>query len=159
MSASPELVSIDATALDDGRANILIVDDRPDKLLVFKTILEDLDQNIITLQSGEDALRWLLDNECAVMLLDVNMPGMDGFETAQLIRARRKTAHMPIIFITAHADEMRIEKGYSLGAVDYMLSPAVPSVLRSKVMVFVQLFNLTLQIKRQAEEKVSLARG
>ena len=158
MSASPELVSIDAAALDDGRANILIVDDRPDKLLVFKTILEDLDQNIITLQSGEDALRWLLDNECAVMLLDVNMPGMDGFETAQLIRARRKTAHMPIIFITAHADEMRIEKGYSLGAVDYMLSPAVPSVLRSKVMVFVQLFNLTLQIKRQADEKVSLAR-
>ncbi len=158
MSASPELVSIDAAALNDGRANILIVDDRPDKLLVFKTILEDLDQNIITLQSGENALRWLLDNECAVMLLDVNMPGMDGFETAQLIRGRRKTAHMPIIFITAHADEMRIEKGYSLGAVDYMLSPAVPSVLRSKVMVFVQLFNLTLQIKRQAEEKVSLAR-
>lgn len=158
MSANPELVSGDAVALDDGRANILIVDDRPDKLLVFKTILEDLDQNIITLQSGEDALRWLLDNECAVMLLDVNMPGMDGFETAQLIRARRKTAHMPIIFITAHADEMRIEKGYSLGAVDYMLSPAVPSVLRSKVMVFVQLFNLTLQIKRQAEESVSLAR-
>ncbi len=158
MSASPELVSIDVAALNDGRANILIVDDRPDKLLVFKTILEDLDQNIITLQSGENALRWLLDNECAVMLLDVNMPGMDGFETAQLIRARRKTAHMPIIFITAHADEMRIEKGYSLGAVDYMLSPAVPSVLRSKVMVFVQLFNLTLQIKRQAEEKVSLAR-
>ena len=158
MSANPELVSTRAVAADDGRANILIVDDRADKLLVFKTILEDLDQNIITLQSGEDALRWLLDNECAVMLLDVNMPGMDGFETAQLIRARRKTAHMPIIFITAHADEMRIEKGYSLGAVDYMLSPAVPSVLRSKVMVFVQLFNLTLQIKRQADEHVNLAR-
>ena len=158
MSANPELVSTRAAAADDGRANILIVDDRADKLLVFKTILEDLDQNIITLQSGEDALRWLLDNDCAVMLLDVNMPGMDGFETAQLIRARRKTAHMPIIFITAHADEMRIEKGYSLGAVDYMLSPAVPSVLRSKVMVFVQLFNLTLQIKRQADEHVNLAR-
>ena len=158
MSATPELFSRNTASPDDGRANILIVDDRPDKLLVFKTILEDLDQNIITLQSGEDALRWLLDNDCAVMLLDVNMPGMDGFETAQLIRGRRKTAHTPIIFITAHADEIRLEKGYSLGAVDYMLSPAVPSILRSKVMVFVQLFNLTLQIKRQADEHVSLAR-
>jgi len=158
MSANAELFSRDTVSLDDGRANILIVDDRPDKLLVFKTILEDLDQNIITLQSGEDALRWLLDNDCAVMLLDVNMPGMDGFETAQLIRGRRKTAHTPIIFITAHADEIRLEKGYSLGAVDYILSPAVPSILRSKVMVFVQLFNLTLQIKRQADEHVSLAR-
>ena len=158
MSANPELVSKSTVALDVGRATILIVDDRPDKLLVFKTILEDLDQNIVTLQSGEAALRWLLDNECAVMLLDVNMPGMDGFETAQLIRGRRKTAHTPIIFITAHADEIRLEKGYSLGAVDYMLSPAVPSILRSKVMVFVQLFNLTLQIKRQADEHVNLAR-
>ena len=158
MSASPELVAKDSASLHDGRANILIVDDRPDKLLVFKTILEDLDQNIITLQSGEDALRWLLDNDCAVMLLDVNMPGMDGFETAQLIRGRRKTAHIPIIFITAHVDETRLEKGYSLGAVDYMPSPAVPSILRSKVMVFVQLFNLTQQIKRQADEHVSLAR-
>ena len=139
------------------QANILIVDDRPDKLLVFKTILEDLGQNIVTLQSGEAALRWLLDNECAVMLLDVNMPGMDGFETAQLIRGRRRSAHTPIIFITAHADEMHTAKGYSLGAVDYLLSPAVPSVLRSKVMVFVQLYNLTLQIRRQADERIVLA--
>ena len=158
MNTSPELTSNSALVPDDGRANILIVDDRPDKLLVFKTILEGLDQNIITVQSGEDALRWLLENECAVILLDVNMPGMDGFETAQLIRGRRRSAYTPIIFITAHADEMRTEQGYSLGAVDYLLSPAVPTVLRSKVMVFVQLFNLTLQIKRQADEHVALAR-
>lgn len=158
MNTSAELVSRSAAVPNDDRANILIVDDRPDKLLVFKTILEDLDQTIVTLQSGEEALRWLLDHECAVMLLDVNMPGMDGFETAQLIRGRRRSAHMPIIFITAHADEMHTAKGYSLGAVDYLLSPAVPNVLRSKVMVFVQLFNLTRQIKRQAEEHVSLAR-
>ena len=158
MNTSPELTSNSALVPDDGRANILIVDDRPDKLLVFKTILEGLDQNIITVQSGEDALRWLLENECAVILLDVNMPGMDGFETAQLIRGRRRSAYTPIIFITAHADEMRTEQGYSLGAVDYLLSPAVPNVLRSKVMVFVQLFNLTLQIKRQADEHVALAR-
>ena len=158
MNPSTDVISQSVVAADDVLANILIVDDRPDKLLVFKTILEDLGQNIITLQSGEDALRWLLENECAVMLLDVNMPGMDGFETANLIRGRRRSAHTPIIFITAHADEMHTAKGYSLGAVDYLLTPAAPNVLRSKVMVFVQLFNLTQQIKRQADEHVNLAR-
>ena len=158
MNTSTEVISPSVVAADDVLANILIVDDRPDKLLVFKTILEDLEQNIITLQSGEEALRWLLENECAVMLLDVNMPGMDGFETANLIRGRRRSAHTPIIFITAHADEIHTAKGYSLGAVDYLLTPAAPNVLRSKVMVFVQLFNLTQQIKRQADEHVNLAR-
>ncbi len=157
VSIRPEPLAISA-APDGGRANILIVDDRPDKLLVYKTILESLNQNIVTMQSGEEALRWLLDNECAVLLLDVNMPGMDGFETAQLIRGRRRSAHTPIIFITAHADEIHTEKGYSLGAVDYMLTPASPSILRSKVTVFVQLFNLTQKIKRQADEHVALAR-
>ena len=139
-------------------ANILIVDDRPDKLLVFKTILEELDQNIVTLNSGEDALRWLLDNDCAVILLDVNMPGMDGFETAELVRGRKKSAHTPIIFITAHADELHSARGYSLGAVDYLLSPAAPNVLRSKVAVFVQLFNLASQIRLQADERIALVR-
>ncbi len=86
------------------RSNILIVDDRLDKRVVFRTILEELDQHIVTASSGEEALRWLLDNECAVILLDVNMPGMDGLETAELIRARRKSSHTPIIFITAFAD-------------------------------------------------------
>src|SRR5574338_539619 len=95
------------------RSNILIVDDRLDKRVVFRTILEDLDQNIVTASSGEEALRWLLDNDCAVILLDVNMPGMDGLETAELIRARRKSAHTPIIFITAFADEMHTARGYS----------------------------------------------
>ena len=158
MHADSERAEKITSAPDEDQANILIVDDRTDKLLVFKTILEDLGQNIVTLQSGEDALRWLMDNDCAVMLLDVNMPGMDGFETAQLVRGRRRSAHTPIIFITAHADEIHTARGYSLGAVDYLPSPALPNVLRSKVMVFVQLFKLTLQIKRQADEKVSLVR-
>src|SRR3954471_15343674 len=79
------------------RSNILIVDDRLDKRVVFRTILEELDQNIVTASSGEEALRWLLDNDCAVILLDVNMPGMDGLETAELIRSRRKSSHTPII--------------------------------------------------------------
>ena len=140
------------------RANILIVDDRADKRVVFSTVLEELGQNVITASSGEEALRWLLDNECAVILLDVNMPGMDGLETAEFIRSRRKSAHTPIIFITAFADEMHTTRGYSLGAVDYILSPVVPNVLRSKVKAFVQLHRLNAELSRRADERVALAR-
>src|SRR5947209_19532862 len=140
------------------RSNILIVDDRLDKRVVFRTILEELDQNIVTASSGEEALRWLLDNGCAVILLDVNMPGMDGLETAELIRARRKSAHTPIIFITAFADEMHTARGYSLGAVDYILSPVVPNILRSKVKALVQLHRLNAELKRRSDERVALVR-
>ena len=144
------------TALE--RSNILIVDDRLDKRVVFRTILEELDQNIVTASSGEEALRWLLDNDCAVILLDVNMPGMDGLETAELIRARRKSAHTPIIFITAFADEMHTARGYSLGAVDYILSPVVPNILRSKVKALVQLHRLNAELKKRSDERVALVR-
>ncbi len=140
------------------RSNILIVDDRLDKRVVFRTILEDLDQNIVTASSGEEALRWLLDNDCAVILLDVNMPGMDGLETAELIRSRRKSSHTPIIFITAFADEMHTARGYSLGAVDYILSPVVPNILRSKVRALVQLHRLNAELKKRADERVALAK-
>lgn len=153
-----ETVPRDAATADGTRANILIVDDRDDKLLAFRTVLEALDQNIVSMRSGEAALRWLLENDCAVILLDVNMPGMDGFETAQLIRTRPKSSHIPIIFITAYVDEMHTARGYSLGAVDYILSPVVPEVLRSKIAVFVQLFNLREQARKKADERVSLAR-
>jgi signal transduction histidine kinase/DNA-binding response OmpR family regulator len=145
-----------ATPLD--RSSILIVDDRLDKRVVFRTILEELDQNIVTASSGEEALRWLLDNECAVILLDVNMPGMDGLETAELIRARRKSAHTPIIFITAFADEMHTARGYSLGAVDYILSPVVPNILRSKVKALVQLHRLNAELKKRSDERVALVK-
>jgi signal transduction histidine kinase len=140
------------------RANILIVDDRPDKRLVFRTILDELGENLVTADSGEEALRWLLENECAVILLDVNMPGMDGLETAELIRSRRKSAHTPIIFITAFADEIHTAKGYSLGAVDYILSPVMPNVLCSKVRALVQLYKLNVELKKRADERVALAR-
>jgi signal transduction histidine kinase/DNA-binding response OmpR family regulator len=140
------------------RSNILIVDDRLDKRVVFRTILEELDQNIITASSGEEALRWLLDNDCAVILLDVNMPGMDGLETAELIRSRRKSAHTPIIFITAFADEMHTARGYSLCAVDYILSPVVPNILRSKVKALVQLHRLTAEVKKRSDERVALVK-
>jgi signal transduction histidine kinase/DNA-binding response OmpR family regulator len=157
-NASREFVPGDTAIANCARANILIVDDRDDKLLVFRTVLEELNQNIVTMRSGADALRWLLENDCAVILLDVNMPGMDGFETAQLIRTRPRSSHIPIIFITAYADEMHTARGYSLGAVDYILSPVVPDVLRSKVTVFVQLFNLRDQVGKKADERISLAR-
>src|SRR5258708_1724243 len=135
-----------------------MANDRLDKRVVFRTILEELDQNIVTASSGEEALRWLLDNECAVILLDVNMPGMDGLETAELIRSRRKSAHTPIIFITAFADEMHTARGYSLGAVDYILSPVVPNVLRSKVKALVQLHRLNIELRRRADERVALVK-
>jgi signal transduction histidine kinase/DNA-binding response OmpR family regulator len=153
-----EIAPRDARIVNGVRANILIVDDRDDKLLVFRTVLEELNQNLVTMQSGADALRWLLDNDCAVILLDVDMPGMDGFETAHLIRMRPRSSHIPIIFITGFADEMHTARGYSLGAVDYILSPVVPNILRSKVAVFVQLFNLTEQTRKKADEHIVLAR-
>jgi signal transduction histidine kinase len=140
------------------RSNILIVDDRLDKRVVFRTILEELGQNIVTASSGEEALRWLLDNEAAVILLDVNMPGMDGLETAELIRARRESAHTPIIFITAFADEMHTARGYALGAVDFILSPVVPNILRSKVRALVQLHALNAELQRRSDERVELVR-
>src|SRR5436190_4047308 len=165
VNANVQQAPVAATTEDPGaaalaeRSSILIVDDRLDKRVVFRTILEELDQNIVTASSGEEALRWLLDNECAVILLDVNMPGMDGLETAELIRSRRKSAHTPIIFITAFADEMHTARGYSLGAVDYILSPVVPNVLRSKVKALVQLHRLNAELKRRADERVALVRG
>ena len=143
---------------DEDKTNILIVDDRPDKLLVLETILEELGQNVVVAQSGDEALRRVLEHDFAVILLDVNMPGMDGLETAAFIRKRQRTAHTPIIFVTAYADEIHTARGYSLGAVDYILAPIIPEVLRSKVKVFVQLHRMTHQIQRQAAERVALAR-
>ncbi|HWE39174.1 MAG TPA: response regulator, partial [Isosphaeraceae bacterium] len=138
--------------------DILVVDDLPEKLLVIETILEGLGQNIVTARSGREALRYLLDREFAVILLDVNMPDMDGLETAAMIRQRRQTSRTPIIFITAFGDDAHSAQGYSLGAVDYIYSPVVPEILRTKVGVFVDLFKKTLQVRRQAEERVALAR-
>src|SRR5207244_3977804 len=102
-------------------------------------------------RSGKAALRRLLAEDSAVVLLDVRMPGMDGFETATLIRERSRTAHTPIIFITAFGDETHVARGYSLKAVDYILTPVVPDVLRTKVSVFVELFRATMEVKRQAD--------
>ncbi len=139
------------------KASILVVDDRADKLLVLGTLLEPLQQNVILAHSGEEALKAMLQREFAVILMDVNMPIMDGLETASLIRERKKTAHTPIIFITAYADEMHTARGYSLGAVDFILTPIIPEVLRTKVKVFVDLHLMAAQIRDQAEQRVALA--
>src|SRR4051794_10987441 len=131
---------------DDDKAKILIVDDVPGKLMAITAVLESLDQTIVTVSSGTEALRQLLNDDFAVILLDVNMPGLDGFETAELIRQRKRSEHTPIIFLTAYPDDAYAEKGYSLGAVDYILTPPAPGVLRSKVAVFVDLYHKTQQI-------------
>ncbi|MCC6659770.1 MAG: response regulator [Phycisphaerales bacterium] len=139
------------------KARVLIVDDLPAKHLVYRAILDNPEFELVSVRSGPEALRALLDQEFAVVLLDVNMPDMDGFETARMIRARKKCAHTPIIFVTAHADELHAVRGYAYGAVDYMLAPIVPEVLRTKVGVFAELYRREQQITRQARDRVAHA--
>jgi len=147
----------DASARDtEDRVSILIVDDLPEKLLVFGTVLEELNQELVFVRSGREALREVLHREFAVILLDVNMPDIDGFETAAMIRQYKRAVDTPIIFITSYADEMQTERGYALGAVDYIQSPVVPHILRSKVRVFVRLFALQRQIRRQADARAAI---
>ncbi len=133
---------------------ILLVDDRPANLLVYTTILEELGQTLVTATSGEEALKLVLKNDFAVILLDVNMPTLNGFDTAALIRKRKKSAATPIIFLTAFTDEMNIIQGYESGAVDFMPTPVVPRVLIAKVRVFIELSQMRRQAAMQAEERV-----
>src|SRR5215472_19128888 len=136
----------------NGKVNILLVDDRKDKLLALNAILAPLGQNLMEARSGKEALRLLLKNEFAVILMDVSMPTMDGFETATLIRKRPASEHTPIIFVTSIGNSpAQMYQGYLLGAVDYILTPIVPEVLRAKVGVFVDLWRKTEHIKQQAE--------
>ena len=131
---------------------ILLVDDAPDKILALEAALSDLGQTVVKATSGSEALRLVLKREFAVILLDINMPGMDGFETASLIRQRKSSAHTPIIFITSFSTaDVEVYRGYSLGAVDYLFTPVTPEVLRSKVNVFVELAKKNREIQRQAE--------
>jgi signal transduction histidine kinase len=133
------------------RVKVLVVDDSADKRIALEASLRDLDVDIVHAPSGPEALRKLLRDEFAVVLLDVRMPGMDGFETAALIRRRPRTAQVPIIFITAFGEETHVARGYSLRAVDYLLTPVVPDVLRTKVGVFVELYRTTEAARRHAE--------
>ena len=138
--------------LADDRVNILLVDDKPANLVALEAMLQGLDQNLIKANSGREALKWLLTHEFAVVLLDVKMPEMDGFETASLIRQRDKSRHTPIIFLTA-ADKSQTQavRGYAVGAVDYLVKPIVPEFVRSKVAVFVELAKKNELLRRQTE--------
>lgn len=134
------------------KVNVLLVDDRPENLLVLRATLAPLGLNLMEAQSCKDALKYLLDHEFAAILLDVMMPEVDGFETARLIREREKSKYTPIIFVTAmFLDDADAFRGYSVGAVDYIMKPFVPEILRSKVSVFVDLFRKTEEVRRQAE--------
>jgi signal transduction histidine kinase/DNA-binding response OmpR family regulator len=144
----------EALMASDDKAKILVVDDLAENLLSYHAILEDLRQEVVAVSSGEEALKEILKHDFAVILLDVNMPGLDGFETAALIRKRKRSAHTPIIFLTAFTDELRATEGYAHGAVDYIASPVVPAILRAKVRVFVDLYHLAAQIRRHAAEQV-----
>jgi signal transduction histidine kinase len=133
------------------RAPILIVDDKPQNLLVLADLLAPLGEEIIQAQSGKEALRVLLNRDVAILLLDVQMPDIDGYELADLIRKREKSRSTPIIFITAHdRDSEEISRGYALGAVDYVFKPIDPIILRAKVSVFVDLFKKTAAIRERA---------
>jgi CheY-like chemotaxis protein len=134
------------------KAKILLVDDRPENLLALEAILSALDQTLVRASSGEEALKALLTDDFAVILLDVQMPGMDGFETAAHIKRRERTRDIPIIFLTAinHGPHHTF-RGYAAGAVDYISKPFDPWVLRAKVSVFVELYMKNCQLKEQAE--------
>ena len=136
------------------QAKILVVDDEPKSLYALQQLLSQLEQNLLIAQSGEEALRLALKNDFAVILLDVRMPGIDGFETARLVRSRDRSKSTPIIFLTAAADEMTaMFRGYEVGAVDFLMKPVIPEVLKSKVAVFVELFRKSERL-RESEDKL-----
>jgi two-component system, sensor histidine kinase and response regulator len=143
----------------DEKVGLLLVDDEPVKLIAHEALLAELGQTIVKASSGLEALQALLQHDFAVILLDVNMPDMDGFELAELIRQRPKFENTPIIFITGYShSEIDRLKGYSLGAVDFIFLPVVPEILRAKVGVFVKLAQQTQLIKKQAERLAGQAR-
>ena len=133
------------------RMKILLVDDNRENLVSLEASLESLGQSLVLAQSGMEALRYLLEDDFAAILLDVKMPEMDGFQTAELIRARKRSRHTPILFLTGYKSDEHLFRGYDLGAVDFLFKPIVPEILRSKVGVFVELSRNTALLRRQTE--------
>ena len=149
---SAPLTRLPADPPIDDRVNILLVDDQPANLVALEAMLQGLGQNLIKAESGREALKWLLTHEVAVILLDVKMPEMDGFETATLIRERDKSRHTPILFLTAADNSQKhAVRGYAVGAVDYLVKPVVPEFVRSKVAVFVELAKKSELLRRQTQ--------
>jgi CheY-like chemotaxis protein len=138
------------------RPRVLVVDDDERNLLAVRTVLEDIG-DVVVAHSGEEALRHLLKGEFAVILLDVYMPGLDGYETARIVRSREQTKRIPIVFLSAvNKETEHLMRGYEMGAVDYVFKPVDPIVLRSKVAVFVDLFAMTKEVERKARQEQAL---
>ena len=136
--------------LPSDRAKLLLVDDRPENLLALEAILEPLGPELVRAQSGEEALRHLLHDDFAAILLDVQMPGLDGFQTAELIKERERTRTVPILFLTAISkDAEHVFRGYDVGAVDYLMKPFDPQILRAKVSVFIELWEKSVELRRR----------
>lgn len=136
------------------QANILIVDDHPQSLMALQELLQGPEQNLVLVNSGEEALRRVIEDDFAVILLDVHMPGIDGFATAKLIRQRQRTRHVPIIFLTgAYEDLPSVFRGYQAGAVDYLVKPLIPEVLKSKISVFVELYRNNAALAQEIKER------
>ncbi len=133
------------------RIKILLVDDSPENLVSLEAALSGLGEELVLARSGKEALRHLLDDDFAAILLDVRMPEMDGFETAELIRRRPRSRQVPILFLTGYRNEEHLFRGYDLGAVDFLFKPIVPEVLRSKVAVFVELSRSNAKLQEQAD--------
>lgn len=137
---------------ENGRVKLLLVDDDPSNLLALQAILEPLGQELMLARNGTEALRMCLEHDFAAILLDVRMPEMDGFETAEMIRARKRSLQTPILFVTAYRSDEQLFRGYNLGAVDFLFKPIVPEILQSKVNVFVELRRTEQLLRRKAEE-------
>src|SRR5947209_4959140 len=154
--AGPETKLLEATrpaaAERRAAAKVLLVDDQPANLLALEAMLTGMELELVKARSGLEALRYLLAEDFALILMDVRMPSMDGIETASLIRERGRSRHTPIIFLTAfETNDVEMFRGYSHGAVDYLSKPIVPQILRSKVQVFVEIYQKTEEIRRQGE--------
>jgi len=156
ITLEPHELSPAMSPVERERARVLLVDDDDRNLLAVATVLEDLGE-VVLARSGEEALRHLLKGDFAVILLDVYMPGMDGYETAQIIRSRDQTKGIPIVFLSAvNKETEHLLRGYSMGAVDYVFKPVDPVILRSKVAVFVDLFDKSREIERKARQEQAL---
>jgi len=133
---------------------ILVVDDKPENLHALQTTLKDTNAEIVKAQCGNDALIAALNHDFALAILDVQMPEMDGYELAEHLRSEEQTKHIPIIFLTAYADEQQMFKGYGIGAMDYIVKPYDPIVLLSKVLAFLELDRKRAEIKRQTNRRL-----
>src|SRR5262245_13166322 len=141
------------------KANVLVVDDEPRSLLAMQELLSGADRNVVAVNAGKEALRQILTSDFAIILLDVRMPEMDGFETAVLIRKLRRSRDTPIVFLTGAVEDESVLRGYEVGAVDYISKPVDPDILKSKVAVFVDLYNKRAQLRDRVIQQKTAERA